>query len=84
VAFTKIQTLTSLQYCPNLRELSLIETGALHSLAGIESTARSLEVLRVIGCQLPAIEPCVGSLTHLRDLILSNNAIEKIENLGGC
>lgn len=84
VAFTKIQTLTSLQYCPNLRELSLIETGTLHSLAGIESTARSLEVLRVIGCQLPAIEPCVGSLTHLRDLILSNNAIEKIENLGGC
>jgi len=84
VAFTKIQSLSSLQYCPNLRELSLIETGALQSLAGIESAAHSLEVLRVIGCQLPAIEPCINSLTHLRDLVLSNNAIEKIENLQGC
>ena len=84
VAFTQIQSLASLQYSPNLRELSLIETGPLMSLSGIESASHSLEILRVIGCQLPAIEPCVNSLSHLRELILTNNAISKIENISGC
>ena len=35
IAFTKINELNSLQECFNLRELNLIETGALEDLSGL-------------------------------------------------
>ena len=52
IAFTQITQLTNLHYCYNLQELSLIETGPLETLSGIETIAHSLESLRIIGCNL--------------------------------
>ncbi|CAG9334434.1 unnamed protein product [Blepharisma stoltei] len=84
VAFTHISRLDNLHYCYNLQELSLIETGQLVTLSGVERVAHSLEILRIIGCELPAIEPFINELHQLRELILIRNSITKIENLEGC
>ena len=84
IAFIQISKLTNLQYCYNLPELTLIETGPLLSLSGIESVAHSLETLRIIGCGLTQIDFQLTSLVNIRDLILPKNSIKKIENLDRC
>jgi Leucine-rich repeat (LRR) protein len=84
IAFTQISKLTNLHYCYNLQELSLIETGPLVSLSGIETVSHSLETLRIIGCSLTQIDPLISSLTNLRDLILPKNSISEISNIQGC
>ena len=84
IAFTQISKLTNLHYCYNLQELSLIETGTLSSLSGLEHISRSLETLRIIGCNLTEIDPVISTLVNLRDLILPKNNLAHIRNLEGC
>lgn len=84
IAFTQITKLTNLHYCYNLQDLSLIETGPLESLSGIETISHSLESLRIIGCNLTQIDPLVSKLTNLRELFLAKNSITSISNLEGC
>ncbi|OMJ90530.1 hypothetical protein SteCoe_7120 [Stentor coeruleus] len=84
IAFTQISKLTNLHYCYNLQELTLIETGPLESLAGIEHLSHSLETLRIIGCNLTQIDPAISSLSNLRELILPKNSISSIQNIEGC
>lgn len=84
IAFTQISKLTNLQYCYNLQELTLIETGPLLSLSGIEHVAKSLQTLRIIGCNLTQIDSSLTSLTNLRELVLSKNNITQIQNLHCC
>jgi hypothetical protein len=84
IAFTQITQLNNLHYCYNLQDLSLIETGPLDSLSGIESISHSLECLRIIGCNLTQIDPLISKLTNLRELHLPKNSISMINNLQGC
>ena len=84
IAFTQITQLTNLHYCYNLQELSLIETGPLETLSGIETIAHSLESLRIIGCNLTQIDPLISKLVNLRELILPKNSITSINNIQGC
>ena len=64
IIFTHIENLGALKSCHNLIELSLIQTQT-QSLNGIEIQGHSLEILRVVGCNLKYIEPVFLKLENL-------------------
>lgn len=79
--FTPVDRIDNLHLCPKLRTLHLIDTSTKR-ISGLEPVGRSLLRLLLVEQGLQKIEGL--ALPNLRELILMDNQITKIEGLTGC